>query len=107
MRTTKLLPPHTVTVIGLAGGIYGERFRVMEWVNLATLEPVFGIQVRREESRRARARWVNCAVDGEALIYANRETADRNCRWLNDPKGTEPEWNKDSAIQTHSGGPAR
>jgi len=69
------------------------RYRVSDWINTNTMQPVFGIQHNKE-----RGKWVNCAVDGTALLYTKRETAERHCRWLNDPKGTAPEWSQDSAL---------
>jgi hypothetical protein len=69
------------------------KYRVSDWLNTNTGEPVYGIQRNTEKGK-----WVNCACDGEALLYTKRETAVKHCRWLNDLQGTEPEWSKDSAV---------
>lgn len=65
-------------------------YRVSNWLNTNTGELAFGIQRNIEKGK-----WANCAIDGEALLYTKKETADKHCRWLNDPNGTEPEWSKD------------
>lgn len=71
-------------------------YRVHTWENLKSGEPAFGIQ--RRVKHGARHRWLHCACDGEAVIYKHRETAERHVRWLNDPQGTEPEWNDDLVV---------
>jgi hypothetical protein len=64
-------------------------YRVTQWVDMGTMSVIYGIQHKRDK-------WVNCSVDGVALLYTKQATADKHCRWLNNPKGTEPEWSKDS-----------
>ena len=68
-------------------------YRLHTWLNTKTMEPVYGIQGKRDG-----AKWTNCAVDGKALLYNNAETAKRHLRWLRDPKGTAPEWDTDSVV---------
>jgi hypothetical protein len=70
------------------------RHRVAPWINTKTMEPVYGVQ-RQKPSGKG---YVNCAIDGTALLYTSEETAAKIVRWLNDPDGTEPEWSKDSAL---------
>lgn len=58
-------------------------YSVSQWVDLETGNIIYGIQRGGK----------HCAMDGKALLYHEFEVAFRHCRWLNDPKGTEPEWN--------------
>lgn len=54
----------------------------------------FCIQVRQAGSRS----WNRMvAVGDKPLLYYNEATASRHCEWLNDPKGTEPQWGVDDA----------
>jgi hypothetical protein len=61
------------------------------------------IQVRPDGSKD----WLPATFDGTQLNYWNRCTADRHCRWLNDPQGTEPEWGKDDSTEARLGAPER
>jgi hypothetical protein len=69
------------------------RYRLAQWINTKTMEPVYGIQQLRPGGK-----WANCAVEGKALLYSNAETAKRHLRWLRDPNGTAPEWDTDSVV---------
>ena len=62
----------------------------------------FHIQARR----RGATTWVPVTIDGTALRYLDRSTADRHCSWLNNPQGTLPEWGKDESPNAQRERPA-
>lgn len=62
-------------------------------IRLGTLiQSAWFIQARRRSGRC----WYNCCVNGVQLAYREKSMAERHCAWLNDPKGTEPEWGADA-----------
>lgn len=87
---TTIVEQPSEAAVRSGGGLY----RVHEWENTLTHEPAYGIETKRPGSKV----WKHCHADGTALIYKSRETAERHCRWLNDPKGTEPDWNEDLSV---------
>ena len=70
------------------------KYRMHVWGNTKTGEPVFGVQAQCGKW----SRWMHCCHGTTPLLYKTRETARRIVRWLNDPKGTEPEWTQDAAA---------
>jgi len=68
------------------------RYRANQcWTNTETLEEYYGIQAQKKKNQR----WMMVHNKGVALIYKTKAQAEKIARWLNDPTGTEPEWNTD------------
>lgn len=69
------------------------KYRLKIWGDSHTGQPVFGVQAQRGKG----SRWMHCCHGTTPLLYRTREKARQIVRWLNDPKGTEPEWTQDLA----------
>ena len=68
------------------------KYRIETWLNLAERTECYGIQARHSE------KWLPCFLRSRVLIFRTRTTAVRVWRWLNNPSGTEPEWNDDLVV---------
>lgn len=67
------------------------RYRISSWLDTKTEQAIFGIQCRLAKG----GSWQNVAIEGRPLFYTDPEKAKLHCRWLNNPKGAAPEWQKD------------
>ncbi len=64
------------------------RYRLIEWIDIRDGVIYFGIEARRKDWKKPK----HASMGNRPLIYSDRAIAKRNTRWLNNPKGTEPEW---------------
>lgn len=62
------------------------------------IRPLYLIEVRYVGTRQ----WWPLRIEDRVYLYGDKQEALRRCRWFNDPKGTESEWDAELSSEAQS-----